>query len=130
MRTATTDKNKAREQLKEIERQKADLRDERVELVKARDKARAEFEQSGAKLGTVQFTRAKQAVDELQAVEQALEDADDAHRTVLGLFGQGDSIAREARSADRPLDEKTPGAWLSAVIRRQGGGGRWRSPHR
>lgn len=92
----------AKDKLKEIEADVSRLRDERVEALKARDKARDEFAgQDGYDVNSDAFKSAQEAVKKVGEIDEALASAQLAHVETLKMLGQSGEVAQGRDGGER-----------------------------
>lgn len=109
--------------LKAVEAELSEAREEQAVLRREADRTRADFAKSpDADPTSSTFKRAKAASELLAESVQKIEGLQAVQIGTLKMLGKDGRAGHDGRGADTPIDEKTPGAWLSAVIRGQGGG--------
>jgi HK97 family phage major capsid protein len=126
--TATAQTPQLRDRLKQMQARVRDLRDERAELVKARDETRgafaAVFDTAERPTETPEYRRAQAAADRLTAHDAVIGQARDEHVAVLSLI-TGESGAGALPPGAGAYDDAlralkaTPGALLASILERR-----------
>jgi HK97 family phage major capsid protein len=116
-----------RAKLVAIEGDLRDLREERAVAVRERDKARSAYSQSPDRdPASAVFKRATEAAEDLVDVDSRIDATRLAQEGTLRMLGDGQGNA-DGRDGHGPkagdLLGDGPGAWLSAMVRMEGGGG-------
>jgi HK97 family phage major capsid protein len=107
---------KLKDQLKEIDSELSEARDDRAEKAKARDEARDKYANSGAKAGSDEFKEARAAVQALGEVDDKIAQLTQNKVGVLELLGRdgSEALGKDDRPSGNPTDPRE--SWGAAAL--------------